>query len=238
VANRAQAVWNLAQPAIGRWVEAFVRQRSDRIVVKKEGLLDEFHAAEALRSILESCGVPADSFHIEQVFDRRSRSSGQYLLPGGQWRWHALRDTIEFSRVSALPEAGFAYALRVPGVTYCEGLDVQFSGEFIQTHNVDIPRDNMTVVMDRTACGDNLFFRSWRTADRFMPLGGDRALGVNSYLAKQKIPAVRRRRIGVVEGKNGEIVWIPGVQISRLCAVTPETRSVLKISYQSCPATP
>ena len=90
-------------------------------------------------------------------------------------------------------------------------------------------------MLDEGSCGEKLVFRSWRESDTFVPLGRAKALAVKSFLEKQKIPAAGRGEVGVVEGKSGEIVWIPGVQISQHSAVTPKTRAVLKISYQSCP---
>jgi len=56
-------------------------------------------------------------------------------------------------------------------------------------------------------------------------------------LSKQRIRKAERKTCGIVEAGDGTIVWIPGVRISQIVRVTPGTRKILMISFQSCPAT-
>ncbi|HEX7510921.1 MAG TPA: tRNA lysidine(34) synthetase TilS C-terminal domain-containing protein, partial [Chitinivibrionales bacterium] len=88
--------------------------------------------------------------------------------------------------------------------------------------------DNITVYFDAAAVGDALELRPIRPQDVFRPLGSLGQHNLTEYLKKQKKDAPLQ---GIVAKPNGEVVWIPGVQISQTMRVTPQTREILKISY-------
>ena len=240
ITERAAKIWDSAEPAIERWISAYVKKYDGRFIVKKEGLADGFHASEGLRTLFEDHSIPTDSSHVEEVMDHGGRTSGEYLLPGGEWRYYPGRATIVFSKKSSPGSGQFRYALAVPGTTECPECGARFIITGGKTHQKmrpeKIPTDNRTVVLDRKACGPRLVFRSWRGDDRFTPFGSNRQTRVGPFLAKQKLSKQERIGLGVVEGRNGSIVWIPGVRISQQVRITAHTREFLKILYQSCPS--
>ena len=180
--------------------------------------------------------IPTDSSHIDEVIENRARTAGEYLLPGGAWRYYPRRDTVVFSKGTVSAVGAFSYPLAVPGSTECPGCRARFTVDERDAPPEKIPKDNLTVVLDREACGRKLVYRTWRDDDFFVPFGQKRRTSVKSFLAKQKLSKAERAARGVVEGRAGTIVWIPGIRLSDLVRVTSGTRKILKILYQSCPA--
>jgi tRNA(Ile)-lysidine synthase len=199
-------------------------------------LADGFHASEGLRTLFEDHSIPTDSSHVDEVMEKDGRTSGEYLLPGGEWRYYPGRATIVFRKKSSSGNGQFRYVLAVPGITECPGSAARFIVTERTARPEKIPKDNRRVVLDLEACGRKLVFRSWRTGDRFTPFGSNRQTRVGPFLAKQKLSIQERTGLGVVEGRNGSIIWIPGVRISQQVRITAHTRKFLKILYQSCPS--
>jgi len=238
IAEKATGLWNIAQPAIEKWISTYVKKYAGRFIVKKEGMIDGFHASEGLRMLFEHYAIPTDSPHVEEVLELGGRTSGEYLLPGGEWRYYPGRETIVFRKNSTPGNGQFKYALAVPGITECPACGVRFIITEENAPPEKIPRDNLTVVIDPdTFGGGKLVYRSLRTDDSFVPFGSDRSTSVRAFLTKQRIRKAERMACGVVEAGDGTIVWIPGVRISQIVRVTSGTRKILMISYQSCPAT-
>jgi hypothetical protein len=52
------------------------------------------------------------------------------------------------------------------------------------------------------------------------------------YLKSQKVGAERRREALVVARPDGEVVWIPGLQIGERFRVTQGTRRVARYSWK------
>ncbi|MBN2188245.1 MAG: tRNA lysidine(34) synthetase TilS [Chitinispirillaceae bacterium] len=235
IAEKTQGIWIRAQPRIGKWVSSFVKRGDAGFIVDKAGLADPFHSSEGLRMLFDHYGIPTDSPHIDEVIKNTARTGREYLLPGGQWRYFPRRDTLVFSRGPLADAATFSFALAVPGTTECPGCGVRFIAVEKAAPMGEISKDNLTVMLDREACGTRLVYRNWRPRDVFVPFGSRRRTGVGPFLAKQKLGKGERKALGVVEGRDGAVVWIPGVRLSELVRVTPTTKRVLKISYQSCP---
>jgi tRNA(Ile)-lysidine synthase len=231
IAEKSQELWRSVAPAVERWIAAYVKRYPGRFVVKKIGFSDPFHASEGLRSLFDAYAIPADAAAIDRVTGWGARSAqGEWPLPGGAWRFYPGRDTIVFCKETA----PFCCTLNVPGVTECPA-----GARFIVTEAPapadSVRGDNATVVLDRDVCGDLLVYRNWNAADRFVPFGSARPAAVGTFLAKQRFSKAERTQIGVVENGQGLIVWVPGVRISQAARVTPETKRLLKICYQSCP---
>lgn len=234
IAAKVQEFWKIFGPQIEKWKLTNVRRGADSFRLKKAGLADKIHAPEGLLSVFNEYGIPADSMHLDQISAQAARKSGTLLLPGG-WRYLIERNTMLFCKGHPVKTPAFRHVLAVPGRTDCRDLNSFFMVEERVAPAGKIPQDNITVLLDRAVCGDTLTYRSWNDKDRFEPLGSSSSVTVREFLAKQKIASVDRPGTGVVEGKEGRILWIPGVRIAQACRLTTGSRKLLKISYQSCP---
>jgi tRNA(Ile)-lysidine synthase len=235
IARETQEFWRIFGPGVDGWIAKNVGKSADSFAVRKEGLADYLHASEGLRSVFEEYGIPVDAFHLDEVSAQAMRKSGMILLPGG-WRYHFRRGEITFCKGARGEAPEFACSLNAPGVTECRGRGVRFVVEEAEAGAEKVPRDNLTVLLDRSVCGGALSFRSWKAGDRFQPLGSRSSTTVREFLTKQKIAAIDRPGTGVVEGKDGRIVWIPGIRIAHDSRVRRASRKLWKISYQSCPS--
>jgi tRNA(Ile)-lysidine synthase len=78
-----------------------------------------------------------------------------------------------------------------------------------------------------------MVFRSVLPHEKFWPYGAGGHVEVNEFLKKQKLLKYERMRRGVVSlGKNKEILWVVGMRISNRFKITPQTKEILKISYE------
>jgi tRNA(Ile)-lysidine synthase len=73
--------------------------------------------------------------------------------------------------------------------------------------------------------------RNRRRGDRFHPLGSSREKRLNELLIDRKIPRERRDRIPLLLWK-GEIVWIPGVEVSERFKVDEPWREAFEASIE------
>ena len=72
-----------------------------------------------------------------------------------------------------------------------------------------------------------LVLRPWQPGDRFRPLGMQHEKLVSDFLTDVKVPAHRRRTIGVLVSE-GVIVSVPGLRVADGVRVRPETRRVAR----------
>jgi len=88
------------------------------------------------------------------------------------------------------------------------------------------PSNNVVYLdMDKV---ENLFIRTFRNGDRFIPLGMKSAVKLKDFFISQKIPRERRRTIPLlISGK--EIVWVIGYRIDERYKITDNTHHILKV---------
>jgi hypothetical protein len=65
----------------------------------------------------------------------------------------------------------------------------------------------------------------------FQPLGSARKRNLVRFLKSRKI--AETGVVGVVEGGDGEIIWVPRFAIGQNCRITGDTEQVLRISFQT-----
>jgi tRNA(Ile)-lysidine synthase len=119
------------------------------------------------------------------------------------------------------------YEIMIGSTVVCESANVCIETKLFP--GTDEPlcfsQDNMTVFLDAGVIKGPMEFRNVKPNDCFQPLGCGELRNVREYLKKRKI---NHRTRGVVVEKSGEVIWIPGVQISHRFRVTPQTEEILK----------
>lgn len=91
-----------------------------------------------------------------------------------------------------------------------------------------ILRDHDVALFDREKIG-NISVRTFRTGDRFFPLGMDNPVKLKDFFISRKIPREERRFIPLLISDN-DIIWIIGHRIDDRYKVTEKTREILRVT--------
>ncbi|MFQ6097198.1 MAG: tRNA lysidine(34) synthetase TilS [Armatimonadota bacterium] len=83
--------------------------------------------------------------------------------------------------------------------------------------------------VDFGVTGRRLCVRNWRTGDRFRPLGMSQDKKLQDFFTDAKVPRGERRRVPIVVGESGAIVWVVGHRIDDRAKVSPATEEVLML---------
>ena len=236
IAGLTAELWETMQPGVDRWIALHAICMKGRFRILAAGFGDELHAGEGLRRVFERYGISSDSRQIGEIMARGGRRGREFLLQGGSWRYYPANGAVLFvDHRSAARE--FNYRLALKGVTECPAVPARFKANEFEAPTPALPADNLTVLMDREACGNELIFRSIRKEDRFIPFGGSRPVDIASFLVKQGILRVELPDFGVVTAADGRIIWVPGIRIAQAVRVRNDTGRILELSYQSplCP---
>ena len=68
--------------------------------------------------------------------------------------------------------------------------------------------------------------RSWKKGDDFQPLGLKRKKKLSDFFVDQKILLNHKKDIGILENKNGDIIWVSGLRIDERYKITTNTKKV------------
>jgi len=224
-----QDAWTLIEKNIQYWIEQFVLEDDDeRFTVKTKGFLDKEIASEALKLLFEKHDIPANHFHIRSVFENIKRSK-TFLLPG-KWQYNPARESVYFQKEYGDCEELFC-KIPIPGVVCCKERNIGFTVTEVSGWEQRGNEDSWSVFMDRDVIdGDTLIYRRVNDNDVFCPFGRSGSTSVLRFLAKQGFPKVIRSRAGVVVDGSNKVLWIPGVRLNQLCAVSKNSRNIVKIA--------
>jgi tRNA(Ile)-lysidine synthase len=242
IAQKAFATWQLLLESINKWIAANVvpieegKSRTSGFKIRKAGIRDFAFAEEAVAETLRKHTIQFTRPHVEKLLMNAKRANGVFLLPGG-WFYQCEKDTITVRGPNVAPgeinsrqnEAQFHCEIAIGAEMRCDAAMTLITVEklFRKSGETAFSVDNMTVFLDADATPGPFEFRPLRPDDMFRPLGSRQVRHVKAFLKKRKN---YDPTWGAVTGKSGDIVWIPGVQISHGCRVTPETKVILKFS--------
>jgi tRNA(Ile)-lysidine synthase len=237
IAENAAAVDRIMRPLVNKWINRHVMEKGrDYFSVDKKGLKDAAVAEEAIMSLLRERGVEFDRFHVESIGENREENGKTFLLPSG-WRYRPGKEIIEFYKGDKKgTKSSFSYHLAVGATTRCGSQKAVFSTEKLKrTSNQEMSYADLNVAFldaGKLKGKGPMVFRSFSPDEKFRPYGAAGYTKINEFLKKQKVLQCERGRKGVISLKNGEILWIVGMRISENFKITPQTREVLKISYE------
>ena len=83
---------------------------------------------------------------------------------------------------------------------------------------------------DMDALGFPITVRNWRSGDRFTPLGMNKSVGIDRFLANRNLSKPERRLVPVLVA-GGKIIWVVGHRMDDTVKVRPSTRQVLKAEF-------
>lgn len=80
--------------------------------------------------------------------------------------------------------------------------------------------------------GAVLRVRGWRSGDRYRPLGSPGRRKLQDLFTDRKIPVELRRRLPVIEGERGDILWVPGFGPAHARRLDGGAKWALQLTYQ------
>jgi len=196
--------------SVGQWPATFAHVTS---VLELAGGQGEVRAAGCLVKLSPANRVLYFKA-LEQLEDRVLDSSAQPQPP---------RDPVPLPVPGAvdLPESG----LRVRA----EYRDVSDVGGLTNLSSVGEAR----AVIPAATAEQGLFVRCWLPGDVLQPLGLSGRKKVQDLFVDRKVPRQARHSVPIVTAADGRIVWVAGVALGEAFRVTPATKSVVVLSFES-----
>lgn len=231
-AEAARGLDEALAPWVNKWLGRFVFPQSEGGVLLKKPF-DPFPAREAVATLWRRMGIACDRTHLDTFLRDTEKTHGEYLLPGG-WRYYPMREGVEIRHGVGEQPRDTGRVLTAPGSVAVENGE-RFTVSFHRRHECRPVYDasNRTAWLDRDTTGDRLVYRRIGGEDRFVPLGGRKAVGVLRYLKKRGVVKRARERAGVVTGAGGAIVWLPGVAVDERFRIRETTRRLVRISCRN-----
>ena len=232
IAAAATEVWCLLSSSINKWIISSVFDTVEpEFKILSSAFVDFPFIHEAVAEVLRQKRIPFEKRHVDQIVFNAPRKTGIFLLKGG-WRYRCCSEKMEFFQGKNCRKddsSDWRYEVIPDSSLYCGEAGVVIKNVRISLpigKPIHYPMDNMTVFLDDAACKESLDFRRLKRDDVFQPLGCGRKRNAKEFLKKRKKHDIR----GVVAKKDGEIIWIPGVEIGCDFRVTSATLAIRKFS--------
>lgn len=185
--------------------------------------------AESSRLIRYSLSMLEDGLwnvgfeHIKAVVEQiLTPGSWQMDLPG-EIRVYAIGDEILFRHgiwTSKIPEA----------VDLKGGINVTPWGAFILEQESNLS-DRQVQVFDMDKLPGKIVVRSRKNGDVFYPVGMKGSKKLKDYFIDEKIPALLRDRVPLIES-GGDLIWVVGYRADGRYLATEHTKNPLTIVYR------
>jgi tRNA(Ile)-lysidine synthase len=234
VADHIQGNATITDALIETWLSKnLIYSKTDDFAIRKpEAAENQFFLSECFVRLLRDHDITFTKKQIEQLLLNCSKTHGQYLLPDF-WSYYPGREQIVFLKKG--PEKNIpSQKLLVEGVTPIKGIanPVSISVSAVpRGEKIVFDPGNTIVFLDAGKCGKTLLCRPIAENDLFYPLGHSGSTPAAKYLKKKKVAAFYRNNSWVVTKESGEILWIPGVEVSEQFKITSETEAILKFSW-------
>ena len=167
-------------------------------------------------------GFPSGNLVEDALSFIRNGKNGDLSLPGNRKLklsyGQARILTNEAVTEKMLPAVGLE--LEVPGSVVISSAGMVITAdEVVLKRPGEYPGGN-TALINRKCFTGNLWVRKRLPGDRFRPLGMENTKKLKNFLVDRKVPREDRDLIPVVINSRGEIIWVGGVEISEMAALT------------------
>lgn len=175
-----------------------------------------------------------ESGHIHDVINliENTRPNISIDLPKGL-RAKKEYNKLIFTTKNTFPEF-WSYLIKDEGRLYINeiGRTIIIEGSNNKPENKGHTDDMNSVQLDKDSLSFPLTLRNFKPGDRFIPLGMTGHKKVKDFFIDLKIPPVRRKQIPILL-KDDKIIWVCGYRIDDRFKVTPDTKSILKITIKA-----
>ncbi|MDD3364264.1 MAG: tRNA lysidine(34) synthetase TilS [Syntrophomonas sp.] len=121
----------------------------------------------------------------------------------------------------------FQYQVPVPGK-----IEIPETGEayqFTLVKREDYCTESGDIYLDYDMLPEPIYLRSRRAGDIFRPLGMTGSKKLKKYFIDLKVPYYERDRVALLAAEDGEVWAVLGLGVSRMAAISSDTRTVLLI---------
>jgi len=193
----------------------------------------------------ERCGALPTRSDIDSAisFCRNQRASGSVRLGRALWLlgssgWLAFSPDPKWDMLLEIETY-----LPIPGA-----LQVPKAGLSISTRLISKPNalekartlecykgpDRSIATLDFDRMLEPIVLRGGKQGDVFTPFGHTSPIPLDKFLGQHNIPSWRRNGIPLVVA-NGQIAWVPGIEIGDCFRVGPDSRRLLRLSMKPIP---
>ena len=102
----------------------------------------------------------------------------------------------------------------------------EFKGNILPIDQFVLNKNGDIAQLDFDLLEFPLKIRSWKNGDYFHPLGLSNKKKISDFFVDQKILLNHKKNIGIIENKNGDIIWVAGLRIDERYKITANTKKV------------
>ena len=140
-------------------------------------------------------------------------------------------DRLVFTKMQSAQIEDFCHFLEGPGTYELETLRYTVSLKEMENRELpDMKGSPWTAFLDADRINYPLVIRNFREGDRFIPFGMSGHRKLKDFFIDLKIPSEARARVPIMTYQNN-IIWVCGLRIDDRYKVTPDTRKVLKVTF-------
>ena len=173
--------------------------------------------------------------HIEAVkrLAEGTRPQARLTLPS-DLLVKRMYDRLIFSKGLSPPADTYCYYIERTGSFLIDALGCTLTLKETETGRSpqDLGPGAWTASFDADRIAFPLMIRNFRPGDRFVPLGMKGHKKLKDLFVDMKIPADVRARIPILV-QGDRVVWVCGVRMDDRFKVTPSTRRVLKVAFDT-----
>jgi tRNA(Ile)-lysidine synthase len=209
-------------------------------------------ARRVVRRLLESVGGrPAAWAHVAAVLELAAADAASIQAAGCDVKLSSADRVLYFRGVAKPAGGGGASAPPAFASSEVESRPLPVPG------SVDLPESGLRLRAERRELAEvggipglsaegpsravipaasaepGLFVRTWLPGDVMHPLGLFGRKKVQDLFVDRKVPRGARQAVPIVTAADGRIVWVAGVALGEAFRVTPATKSVVVLSFES-----
>ncbi len=207
---------------LDQWKQKHVTEKAGQVFIDKRALMSSSFSESLLWRVVREYG-----FNIDQCHDMMQALQGQ---SGKKFigTSHLLTVDREHVIISPYDDAYEAVTIKKGNSEVVRGV---WEITIEQSANKEISASSVVASLDADKIKFPLTWRYWQPGDSFYPLGMENRKKLSDFLIDRKISLADKNGISVLES-DGEIIWVVGHRIDNRFKITPETKSVIKLTVQ------
>jgi tRNA(Ile)-lysidine synthase len=181
--------------------------------------------ASVFYEIIKDYGFAATQ--IQEALDLLKAGTGKYI----QSSTHRILKNRNWLIITPLPSIASSHILveKEDALVDFEGGRLKFE---MTGHPASIPADTTIACLDATNLKFPLLLRRYKAGDYFYPLGMRKKKKLARFFIDQKLSAVQKEKIWVLESDK-KIIWVIGMRIDDRFKITTQTRKTLLVRLKA-----